>query len=99
MKPEINVTNCTFDHGSAVIMNFYDRNVVDELDSDIEYAQRNTTNTELFWALNELKSAVDAQNRPRMSKVICDFATQFSSSLFANVAGVALKILVGSLLP
>ena len=95
MPITINMENCQFfDNASVVRYN----NEIGETEEKLNQ-QRDEATKELILALEELKSAIRQNNKTSIRKVISDFAVQFSSNLFANVAGAGLLALVKTFLP
>lgn len=90
MAIDIHVEDCNFHDNSSVIRNLYDQKTVNQLTMEIEQAEERTDDKSILEALDKLKTAIEINNKPRISKVISDFALQFSSNMFANIAGGAL---------
>ncbi len=95
----ININGCTFNGNSSVIRYYNNFEQMNTALEEIEQVQQNVTNERLLIALEELRAAVEQNNKMSIKKVVTDFAVQFSSNLFANIAGAALKGLVGGFLP
>lgn len=94
----INVSGCTFNGNSSVIRYYNSCEQMNTALEEIEQAQQSVTNERLLIALEELRAAVEQNNKMSIKKVVTDFAVQFSSNLFANIAGAALKSLVSGFL-
>ena len=92
------VNGCKFDGEASVIRYYNDSQQMNTALREIEQAQQSVSNERLLLALEELKVAVEQNNKVSIKKVVTDFAVQFSSNLFANIAGTALKGLVGGFL-
>ncbi len=95
MPITINMENCKFyDNASVIRYN----NEIDKAQEELMAKQQYEAANELILALDELKAAIKENNKVPIKKVVTDFAVQFSSNLFANVAGAALKGLIGGFL-
>lgn len=94
----IYINGCTFNGNSSVIRYYNNFEQMNTALEEIEQAQQSVTNERLLVALEELKDAVEQNNKTSIKKVVTDFAVQFSSNLFANIAGAALKSLVSGFL-
>jgi len=95
MPITINMENCKFyDNASVIRYN----NEIGQTQQELSSQQQDNAHRELLAALEELKAAIQENNKTSVKKVVTDFAVQFSSNLFASVAGAALKGLVGGFL-
>ena len=94
----INVSGCIFNGNSSVIRYYNSSEQMNTALDEIELARQAVTNERLLIALEELRVAVEQNNKISIKKVVTDFAVQFSSNLFANIAGAALKSLVSGFL-
>lgn len=92
---EIKVEGCTFNDNASVVRNCYGNIYIEDVRSDIERAKSRTYDEKLLQALERLETAVERNSENSIRSVIRDFATQFTSNLFANIAGAALKGLIG----
>ncbi len=99
MPVDIRLENCTLNDNASVIRYYNDSAEAETIQREIERAQKRVSNEELMAALEELKTAVEKNNKATIKKVITDFAVQFSSNLFANIAGSNLLSLVAMFLP
>ena len=92
---DINITGCNFDGNSSVIRNYTENIYIEDVSSDIEWAKSRTYDEKMLQALERLEAAVQKNNEGSIRSVVRDFSTQFTSNLFANIAGAALKGLIG----
>jgi len=92
---DINVTGCTFNDDASVIRNYNENIHIEGVCSDIEWAKSRTYDDKMLEALERLEAAVERNNDNSIRSVVRDFSTQFTSNLFANIAGAALKGLIG----
>lgn len=99
MSVNINVEGCNFRDNSSVVRNYYELKTINLMSEEIEQAERRTNDRAILEALDRLKTAIEANNKPTIGRVISDFALQFSSNLFANIAGGALLTFIRSFLP
>ena len=75
MAIDIHVEDCNFHDNSSVIRNLYDQKTVNQLTMEIEQAEERTDDKSILEALDKLKTAIEINNKPRISKVISDFCT------------------------
>lgn len=95
MPVVINMENCQFyDNASVIRYN----NEINESQKQLSTLQQTQEIKEMVVALDELKAAIKQSDRITVKKIVADFAVQFSSNLFASIAGTALKNLVGGIL-
>lgn len=95
MPVVINMENCQFyDNASVIRYN----NEINESQKQLSTLQQTQEIKEMVVALDELKAAIKQSDRITVKKIVTDFAVQFSSNLFASIAGTALKNLVGGIL-
>ena len=81
-----------------VTVNNYSDSDWSELERDIAEARRQSETAELTAALNSLEQEVKQRNRPGAGAVIGQFASVFTSTLFANIASsLLLKFVIGFL--
>ncbi|MPM44046.1 hypothetical protein SDC9_90724 [bioreactor metagenome] len=95
MPITINMENCNFYDCASVIRYNYE---ISQTKQELSQQQQDRDHKELLDALEKLKAAIQENNKTSVKKVVTDFAVQFSSNLFASVAGAALKGLVGGFL-
>jgi hypothetical protein len=99
MKPEFNIENCKFNDEASVIRTYNDYSLMNVYVNDIEAARSATTDEKILEALEQLQVAVQTNSKPSIAKVVSEFATQFSSNLFASIASAGLLALVKGFLP
>ena len=92
---DINITGCNFDGNASVIRNYIETVYIEDIASDIERAKSRTYDEKMLQALERLEAAVERNSENSIRSVVRDFSTQFTSNLFANIAGAALKGLIG----
>ncbi|MEN6419023.1 MAG: hypothetical protein ABFC73_08905 [Clostridiaceae bacterium] len=68
------------------------------LERDIAEARKQTSTAELIAALNKLEREVKRKSRPGVAAVIGQFASMFTSTLFANIASSLLMKFVSGFL-
>ena len=95
MPITINMENCKFYDNASVIRYNYE---ISQTQQELSRQKQDQEHAELLLALEELKSAIQENSKTSVKKVVTDFAVQFSSNLFAGIAGAALKGLVGGFL-
>lgn len=98
MSVDIKLEKCKFCDQASVIQTYFDNSNIVQLQSEIKQARDQTNDKEMIAALSALNAAVAGNNKTTVGKVIKDFAVQFSSNLFASIAGVALKAFIGTFL-
>lgn len=92
---EINITGCNFTGDSSVIRTYIGGRPTERLLSEIDYARSRTMDQEMLRALGSLEAAIERNNQELVRSTAKSFSTQFKSSLFADIAGAALKGLIG----
>lgn len=95
MPITINMENCKFYDNASVIRYNYE---IIQTQQELSRQQQDQEHRELLIALEELKAAIHDNSKTSIKKVVTDFTVQFTSNLFATVAGAALKGLVGGFL-
>lgn len=92
----ITIEHSTFDHGASVVHNEYEeasgqRKPYDELCKEIHEIKSSIEETEplIAKALQELQSAVERNDQPKISSLIKDLSKGTAASLLANIASSA----------
>jgi len=96
---EININGCNFSGDSSVIREYNVGTPTKRLLSEIDCARSRTMDQEMLRALGRLEAAVERNSQEQIRSTASSFSTQFKSSLFADIAGAALKGLIGLFLP
>lgn len=99
----ITIEHSTFDHGASVIYNDYNEKAsgqskpYDELCKEINGIKSSIEKTEplIAKALQELQSAIERNDQPRISLLIKDLSKGTAASLLANIASSALLGFLG----
>lgn len=96
----LNIANNTFDGGASVVRNLYEA-PKDEALKEVDFEQivkelqeikiRLQEGSQEFLVVDTLEKSSKDHNLSGISSAICGFASQFTSSALANLAGVYLS--------